>query len=145
MSTFVTIKNRTRAGAGGPTILWSLVMAVTLCVWESATQHHGIAVKVGVSASVLYGAFLGWTRRAGAVFFAPILSWLVAWFPLWITAIIRHGFLKGVVIGFVLVTLGWLIIGALEFAVVGFAAVLFRLARGRERDAEIIIIYPTER
>ena len=48
-----------------------------------------------------------------------MVSWSFAWLPLWIAAMIRHGVLKGLFVGFFLITVGWLLIGTLEFLALG--------------------------
>ena len=124
--------------------LWTLAMAVSLCLWElhGSDLHKG--ETLGLVASILYGAYLGWNCRAATAFVAPLLSWGVAWLPLWIAAMVRHGFFKGAVIGLVLITAGWIIIGLMEFVVVGGVALLVRVRRrgGSRFEPDVVIIDP---
>ena len=60
----------------------------------------------------------------------------------------RHGFIKGILIGLFLVTVGWVLIGTLEFLGVGAITLLVRGLRGggpRAGDREVIIFGPNER
>ena len=136
------VRTRTHS-VRGATTLWTIAMAVSLCLWELHGRQFQAGESLGLVASLLYGAYLGWNRRSATAFVAPLLSWGVAWLPLWISAVVRHGFVKGVVIGLVLITVGWIIIGALEFFVVGSVALVVRTIRGGGRhEPEVVIIDP---
>ena len=128
-------------------IVWSLIMAVILVIWEVSPADDGRAVLSGLLATVLFGVYLGWRRRGAAVFVAPMVSWGFAWVPLWIAAMIRHGFLKGLFVGLFLVTVGWIVIGTMEFVSLGAVTFLVRSARGggpRTNDDEVIIFGPND-
>ena len=139
MSQFVIqIRQRARRGASAAMFLWSIVMAVVLVTYVVERHGRGGVVAVGVVATALFGALLGWRGRTGLAVVAPLFSWLVAWFPLVIASMVRHGVLAGLVIGFVTVTLGWFVIGGLELLelalVAGFVA---RLRGGSGPDVTI--------
>ncbi len=127
---------------------WALAVAVALVVWEAGPAHGARAVLWGVVATALFGVYLGWSRRGAAVFVAPFVSWSVAWLPLWIAAMIRHGVVKGIFVGLFLITVGWLVIGTLEFVTLGAVTLLVRSVRGggpRAGDAEVTIFGPDAR
>jgi hypothetical protein len=145
MTAFVTIRQRTRANLTLPTLVWSVAIAAALWRWEVSPAKASGAEAFGVAVTVLFGAFLGWTRRAGSAFFLPLISWFVAFVPLWVAAMVRHGVLKGLVIGAILDSFGWLIIGTMEFMVLGGTALLVRAVRGPVREVEVTIIDPPRR
>lgn len=123
---------------------WAILMAVVIFCLEARVGHADTVGGIGLVVSILFGALLGWRRRVAAVFVAPFVSWLWAWFPLWIAAMIHDGFFGGLAIGFFLVTVGWLGIGLLEAAVVGIAAVAVRAIRGGGDD-EVVVFGPGPR
>lgn len=131
---------RARGGWSVATGLWALVMAVVLALGEARPAGRGTDVIVGLAASAVLGLILGWRRRLGAVLVAPLLSWLVAWLPLMIAAMVRHGVLGGLVVGAFTVTIGWIAIGGLELAVIGLVAVL--VARVRPRGPAVVVLGP---
>ena len=120
-------------------VLWSLVMAVVLFMLEARFGSRVGVTWVGIGATVLFGAYLGWHRRVAATFVAPIVSGLVAWFPLVVAAMIHDGLFKGLLVGAFWVTIGWFLVAATEFMGLFIAATLVRLLRGsagpREPDA----------
>ena len=139
----IQFRQRARGGASAPMFLWSLVMAVVLVSYEVTRHGRGDVLAVGVLATALFGAVLGWRRRTGLVVVAPFFSWLVAWFPLVIASMVRHGFFAGIVIGFVTVTLGWFVIGGLELLELALVASL--VARLRSGSGpEVTIFGPGE-
>ena len=118
--------------------LWALVMAVVLVAYVVERHGRGGVVAVGVVATALFGAVLGWRERTGLAVVAPLFSWLVAWFPLVIASMVRHGVLWGLVFGFVTVTLGWIVIGGLELLeLLLVASVVARLRGGAGPDVTI--------
>ncbi|MGC8499493.1 MAG: hypothetical protein ACP5OV_08390 [Acidimicrobiales bacterium] len=134
------VGTRARGGWSVATFGWTLVMAVVLALGEARPAGRGTDVIVGLVASAVLGLILGWRRRLGAVLAAPLLSWLVAWLPLLIAAMVRHGVLAGLVVGALTVTVGWIAIGGLELAVVGLVAVL--VARLRPGGPAVVILGP---
>lgn len=142
MSMMFELRSKARRSVSGPMVVWALIMMVVLCMWEAHGKTMHEAELVGVVASLLFGAFLGWQRRAATAYLAPLVSWVFAWLPLWVTAMVRHGFFRGLFTGLFLVTVGWLLIGFLEFALVGAAALVVRLLRGRDRAA--VTIFPPQ-
>jgi hypothetical protein len=116
-------------------------MAVVIFCLEARVGSAHTVGLVGLVVTALFGALLGWRRRVAAVFVAPFVSWLWAWFPLWIAAMIHDGFFGGIAIGFFLVTIGWLGIGLAEVAVLGFFAFIVRALRGGG-DSDVIVFGP---
>lgn len=147
MSFVVQVRQRARGNVSAAMVVWSVAVAVALVVWEVSPRDDGRAVLSGLVATVLFGVYLGWRRRGAAVFVAPMVSWGFAWAPLWIAAMFRHGVVEGVFVGFFLVTVGWLVIGAMEFVSLGAVTLLVRRLRGagRSGDDEVIIFGPDGR
>ena len=110
---FIQVKDRARGNVTAPMILWSIVMAVVIFMCEASHGAHHDAIWIGFGATALFGIYLGLRRRVAASFIAPLVSWTLAWIPLWIAAMIRDGFFKGLVVGLFWVTIGWVLIGGL--------------------------------
>ena len=143
MSYVVTIRQRAKANVSAAMFVWSAVMMAVLVAWELSPGHEATVYLWGIVATGLFGAYLGWQRRVGAVFFAPLVSWSLAIVPLWIAAMVRHGFIKGFFVGLFLVSVGWLAIGTAEFLELGAVTLLVRAVRGRgPSDGEVVIIGP---
>ena len=141
MGTFDNVGQRARASVTMPMLLWSLAMAVALVMLESG-GHRSMGLSIATWSTVLFGVWLGWRRRTGVTFFAPLVSWLVAWLPLLLASMVRHGLLHGAVIGLFLDTIGWLAIGTTEFLGLIVVAGIVRGLRGRPREADVVIIDP---
>jgi hypothetical protein len=141
---FIQVKNRARGNVTAPMIIWSIVMAVVIFIVEASHGPHHDAIWVGFGVTALFGVYLGLRRRVAASFIAPMVSWMVAWVPLWIAAMVRDGFLKGLVVGLFWVTIGWILIGALEFATLFIVGSFCRLLRGSSgrRDSDVIVYGP---
>ena len=139
---FIQVKSRARGNVTAPMIIWAIVMAVVIFMVEASHGAHHDALWVGFGATALFALYLGLRRRVAASFIAPLVSWTVAWVPLWIAAMVRDGFLKGLIVGFFWITIGWVLIGGLEFATLFIVGSFMRLLRGssgpRERD---VIVY----
>ncbi|MGB8195791.1 MAG: hypothetical protein WCF25_02135 [Acidimicrobiales bacterium] len=125
-------------------IIWSVVMAVVIFICEASHGAHHDALWIGFGATALFGIYLGLRRRVAASFIAPLVSWTVAWFPLWIAAMIRDGFFKGIIVGLFWVTIGWVLIGGLEFATLFIVGSVFRIVRGSSgrQDGNVIVYGP---
>ena len=148
MSFVVQVRQRARGNVSAAMVAWSIVMTVVLAVWEVSPSADGRAALWGVVATALFGVYLGWRRRGAAVFVAPLVSWSFAWLPLWISAMVRHGFIKGLFVGLFLVTVGWIVIGTLEFISLGAVTLLVRSVRGsgpRVGEGDVIIFGPDDR
>jgi hypothetical protein len=57
---------------------------------------------------------------------------------------VRDGFLKGLVVGFFWITIGWVLIGGLEFVTLFIVGSFMRLLRGSSgpRDRGVIVYGP---
>ncbi len=141
---FIQVKNRARGNVTAPMIIWSVVMAVVIFICEASHGAHHDALWIGFGATALFGIYLGLRRRVAASFIAPLVSWTVAWFPLWIAAMIRDGFFKGIIVGLFWVTIGWVLIGGLEFATLFIVGSVFRIVRGSSgrQDGNVIVYGP---
>ena len=120
-------------------------MAVVLFMLEAGVGSRVSTVWVGVAVTAVLGLYLGWQRRVAAVLVAPLVSWLFAWFPLVVAAMIHDGVGRGLFAGLFLVTIGWIGIALVEM--LGLAAVVFvvRLVHaGPRRSEPDVVIYGPE-
>ena len=138
---FVEVRRRSRGQVSGAMTLWAIVMAIVIFCLEARVGRADIVGWIGVATSIIFGAILGWRHRVAAVLVAPFVSWLWAWLPLWIAAMIHDGFFGGLAIGFFLVTVGWIGVGLLEVVMVGVVALAVRSLRGGS-DGDIVIFGP---
>jgi hypothetical protein len=143
-SVFVQVKSRARGNVTATMIVWSIVMAVVIFMVEASHGAHHDALWVGSGATALFGFYLGLRRRLAAAFVAPLVSWSFAWIPLWIAAMIRDGFFKGLVVGLFWVTVGWVMIGGIEFITIFVVGSFIRIFRGsaRPREGDVIVYGP---
>jgi hypothetical protein len=138
----VRVRESTRGSAGVAIVMWSIVMAAAIFAVRANMARHEFEL-MGVVATFLLGAYLGWRRRLGSIFFAPVVSWMFAWFPLVVAEMIRDGFFKGAVFGVLMATFGWLVIGFVEFISIMAIALPFRLASLLlHRDSDVVIDPP---
>jgi hypothetical protein len=139
------VRERAKGSVTTSMVLWATVMAAVLFLLESRLAPQSTTAWVGVGATALFGIYLGWRRRADAVFVAPFVSWLFAWFPLWIAAMIHEGVLRGLLWGLFLITIGWIAIGFGEFVWLGAVAFLVRTFRGPSgREPDVVIFGPDD-
>ena len=140
------VRERSRGHVTKPLMLWAGVMAVVLFMLESRVGPQGRAAWLGVLASVALGLYLGWQRRLGAILVAPLVSWLFAWFPLVIAAMIHDGVAKGFFVALFLVTFGWVGIGLMELVGLGAVAFAVSLVRGSgpPREPDVVIFGPDD-
>ena len=125
-------------------VLWALAMTVVLFIDVVAPSATDTVVGFGLSA--VLGAYLGWQRRTGAVFAAPFVNWLFAWFPMEIACMIHFGILKGFFLGLLVITVGWIAIGFVEFVWIAMVAALFRsIHKPPNRDDDSVIIIDPDR
>jgi hypothetical protein len=138
------VRERARGNVTTPMVLWATLMAAVLFLLESRLAPQATTAWVGVGATALFGVYLGWRRRVAAVFVAPFVSWLFAWFPLWVAAVIHEGILRGFLWGLFLITIGWIAIGFGEFVWLGAVAFFVRLFRGSSGRGEpdVVIFGP---
>jgi hypothetical protein len=135
-------RERTRGNVTAPMMLWAIVMAAVLFLYEARYGSRSTVTWVGVLATVMLGVYLGWRRRVAAVLIAPLVSWLFAWFPLWVAAMIHDGVLRGLFAGLFLITVGWIGIGLVEMVWLAVVALLVRMLRGRHgRSEPSVVIY----
>ena len=121
-------------------VLWAIAMTVVLFI-EVVRPSAGVTL-IGFAFSAVLGVYLGWRRRVGAVVVAPVVNWLVAWFPMEIACMIHFGILKGFFLGLLVITFGWLGIGFVEFVWISMVALLVRALRGSSKDDPVVIIDP---
>jgi len=142
----VLIRINPRGRFTRPVTLWAMVMAACLFCFEANIGNRGTFVDVALLVTVLLGIYLGWQRRGGTVFFAPIASWFFAWPPLWLATMIHEGFFKGLFKGLFFITFGWIIIGGAEFIVLLTTSSIIRLLRGKRgnEESEIVVFGPDE-
>jgi len=121
-------------------------MAVDLFCYEAQIGNGNTVREAGLLITVVLGIYLGWQRRSGTVFIAPLVSWIVAWPPLWLATMIHEGFFKGFFQGLFLITIGWIAIGAAEFAVLLITSTIVRLLRGTRNHSgpDVVILGPDD-
>ena len=132
MSIVVQFRDRTKGSASKPMMLWAFAMTVILVLEVVSPSARVTTAGFVVTASL--GLWLGWHRRSGAVLVAPLVSWLFAWFPLMIASMVHVGILKGFFTGLLLVSVGWIGIGFVEFVWLGMVTLVVRALRGRGSD-----------
>ena len=142
---FVQVKGRARGNVTATMIIWSIVMAVVIFMVEASHGAHQDALWVGFGATALFGFYLGLRRRVAAAFVAPLVSWTIAWIPLWVAAMVLDGFFKGLIVGLFWVTIGWVMIGGIEFVTLFIVGGFVRLFRGssKPRDGDVIVYGPS--
>lgn len=142
----VLIRINPRGRVTRPVTLWAMVMAVCLFCFEANIGNRGTFLDVALLVTVLLGIYLGWQRRGGTVFFAPIASWFFAWPPLWLATMIHEGFFKGLFKGLFLITFGWIIIGGGEFILLIATSSIVRLVRRLSRHGQsgLVVFGPGE-
>lgn len=138
----IQFRERARGSVSTPMVLWALAMTVILFL--SVVAPSARVTVSGFVATGLLGFYLGWRRRVGAVFVAPLVSWLFAWFPMEIACMIHFGILKGFLLGLVTITVGWIAIGFVEFAWLAMVALLVRALHGPGTDPSVIVFDPDE-
>lgn len=141
-----TVRSRAKGKITAPLVLWSIAMTVVLFIDIVAPSATDTVVGFGISA--ILGAYFGWQRRMGAVMAAPFVNWLFAWFPMEIACMIHFGILKGFLLGLIVITVGWIGIGAIEFIWISMVAAVARAIHGSSgpRDGDdVVIIDPTGR
>ncbi len=142
MTVIVDFRRRARGHVNAVMVVWAVLMTVIEVSWELHADRTASSVLEGAFLGALLGVYLGWRRRAGAVFYAPALNWTFAWLPLWIAAMVRHGIISGLVVGLVLVTIGWVVLSALEIAWIGVIALGVRLGRGGAGEPPVTVLPP---
>jgi hypothetical protein len=140
----VQIRERARGNVTIPMVVWAIVMALTLFMLEARLGSRSLFWAIGIGSTAVFGAYLGLRRRTAAAFVAPLVSWLVAWFPLVIAAMIHDGSLKGLFVGAFLITIGWIGIGLLEFLWLFLVASFFRKLRGSSirEEPDVMVFGP---
>lgn len=138
----IQFRERARGNVSTPMVLWALAMTVVMFL-DVVAPSASVTVS-GFAVSAVFGFYLGWRRRVGAVFVAPLVSWLFAWFPLEVACMIHFGILKGFLLGLVTITVGWIGIGFVEFAWLAMVALLVRSLHGSGRDGSVVILDPQD-
>jgi len=122
---------------------WSLVMG--LCFFVARSVHHiGISSSASFAAywfagtlTVLVGSWLGWRRRTGTAFVAPLLSWIVLVPFAFASEFLRAGFLGGLWRGFFVAIFVGFVVSALEAVVLVAFAMLGRMAGGMLHHSDL--------
>lgn len=141
----ITVRDRARGNVTAPMVLWALAMTAVLFI--DVVAPSAADTIAGFAVSALLGAYLGWRRRMGAVFVAPLVNWVFAWFPMEIACMIHFGILKGFLLGLLIITFGWIAIGFGEFVWIAMVALFVRWIHGSSgrNDDSVVIIDPDDR
>ena len=141
-SVVIRVSETTRGAAGKATVAWSVTIAAAIFA-ERANLGRQFFELLAVVATFLLGAYLGWNRRMGVVFLAPLISWMFAWFPLIVGEMVRDGVLKGFCFGVLFATIGWIVIGGAQFVALFAVALPFRLLTSKvHHDAKLTVEGP---
>ena len=143
MNTVFVYRDRAKNNVSFPMVVWALAMTVIL--FMAIVTPSATVTITGFVLTALLGVVLGWRRRFGAVIAAPFVSWFFAWFPMEIASMIHFGILKGFLLGLVIITVGWIGIGFIEFVWLAMVALLVRSLLGAPRDEPVVIIDPEHR
>ena len=135
------VQQRSKGKVSGPMTLWALIVAVSLSCIQLHTEDNTVFVETALVATMFLGVYLGWQRRGGSVFIAPLVSWAFAWPPLWIAAMIHDGFVVGLFKGLFLITFGWVVIGGAEFMVLIVVSTIIRMFRSRATSQDEVVIF----
>ena len=135
------VQQRSKGKVSGPMTLWALIVAVSLSCIQLHTADNTVFVETALVATMFLGVYLGWQRRGGSVFIAPLVSWAFAWPPLWIAAMIHDGFVVGLFKGLFLITFGWVVIGGAEFMVLIVVSTIIRMFRSRATSQDEVVIF----
>lgn len=140
----IRVRERSRGNVGFTMVLWASIVTVVLFMLEARYGASTDVLWTGIGATALFGIYLGLRRRTGAAFIAPFVSWFFAWFPFIIAAMIHNGFFKGLGIGLLWITVGWIAIGFAEFALLFIVATLARLLTGSAgpRNSQTVVFGP---
>ena len=123
------VRESTKGSIGVAMVVWSVAVAVGIFA-ERAKTDRATFELIAVVATFLFAAWAGWSRRLGALFFAPIVCWMFAWAPLVVGEMIRVGVVKGFFLGLLMATFGWILFGFIEFVALYAIAVPFRILSG---------------
>ena len=139
-------KNRARRSVSAPMFYWATLMTVFMVLIEVSTKHRGTYELGAFIATALLGVLLGYRRRVGSVFFAPVIHWFVAWIPLWVAVMAHHGFLRGFFRGLVIITFGWAGIAAAEITLMLVFAVISRsvFSKRTSSNNDVVIFGPND-
>jgi hypothetical protein len=135
------VRERSRGNVTSSMMLWATAMSVVFFLYEAHWGSRAAVVWSGLGVSALFAIILGWRRRSAAIFVAPFVSWMFAWFPLWVAAMIHYGFFGGLFRGLFLVTIGWVVIGTAEFVYLAIFTSLVRLVRGRGTSNPKVVVF----
>ena len=141
MSTvFYSLQERSKGRVTRPLVLWAFLMAIDLFCFEAQIGNRNTVSYAGFIITVALGIYLGWQRRSGTVFIAPLISWIIAWPPLLLATMIHEGFIKGFFKGLFLITFGWIAIGGGELLLLFVTSSLIRIIRGPRKNVETDVV-----
>jgi len=135
----IRYRESARGVPGIAVFIWSIIMAVSI-FGISAHLASSFFEILAVTSTFLLAAYLGWFKSMGIIFFAPIVSWLFAWFPLIVGMMIHEGFISGLFWGVLWATIGWVVIGGAEFLALFLMALPFRIVSGIVHHDDNIVI-----
>lgn len=130
---------------------WAIAVDAALFVARTA-GHAGIAASSSTTAYVvaavltaIVGLWLGWRRRVGTAFVAPMLAWtcFVPW--AFASEFLRVGFFDAIARGFGLAIVGGFVAACSEGVLLVMFATLGRIAAAgthHDRDGSVVIFPP---
>lgn len=137
----IQYRDRARKGVSGPMVVWAVVMAVVFFALEARWGPRRDVTECALVSTAALGAYLGWRRRVGTIFVAPMVSWLVAWPLVIVASMIHDGIVGGFFVGLFLVTIGWLGVSFLEIIALGVVALVVSRLRGPGRGGPDVVVF----
>lgn len=127
-------------------MLWAIVATWSLVLLIAHPDRHSGAAHTLWWSTVVLGGVLGVQRRTAMAWIAPMVTWSLAWLPVWIAFMFRDGFLPGVFIGAVASAGGWIVFGAATAPILFVVSTVVRLLlRPFRRHDDVTIIGPRDR
>lgn len=128
-------------------VVWSLLMAADffmIIVLGHKLGTQNVFGLIGIALCILFGFFLGWQRRSAALFAAPMVSWFFGWFPILVASMIYWGVIKGFLLGMLIDTFGWFVVGSVQILLLGIGAIVGRIIHGGAPTVEVTIKGPND-
>ena len=142
----IRVRNEVRGPVGGAILVWAIVATWSLVLLIAHPDHHSGAAHTLFWSTIVLGVILGVQRRTAMAWIAPVVTWSVAWLPVWIAFMFRDGFLPGVFIGAVASAAGWILFGAATTPILFVVSTVVRLIlRPFRRTSDVTIIRPNDR
>ncbi len=139
------LREESRGKAGAILFLWALVVTYGACRLIVANGRHSSAGEWAIlGASLTTGVLLGYRRRLGAVWIAPVILYPIAFVPVLASNWVAHGFVGGLVRSFLELSFLWPLVAAGVVALLLVTALPLRLLVSSRRQSDVVIYGPGE-